>query len=78
MIASRVCPLTETTGPSKLLPWAPAPWQLKQCEVTGFVYLENPPNYEALKEDMAWEVTYEKERLRKKMLNLCDTRSAAF
>jgi 2-polyprenyl-3-methyl-5-hydroxy-6-metoxy-1,4-benzoquinol methylase len=63
---ARVCPLTETAGPNRLLPWAPAPWQLKQCETTGFVYLENPPGYEALKEDLAWEVTYENERARKK------------
>ncbi len=63
---ARVCPLTETAGPNRSLPWAPAPWKLKQCETTGFVYLENPPGYEALKEDLAWEVTYEKERTRKK------------
>jgi 2-polyprenyl-3-methyl-5-hydroxy-6-metoxy-1,4-benzoquinol methylase len=63
---NRVCPLTETAGANRLLPWAPEPWRLKQCEATGFVYLENPPGYEALKEDLAWEVTYENERARKK------------
>jgi 2-polyprenyl-3-methyl-5-hydroxy-6-metoxy-1,4-benzoquinol methylase len=65
-LPTRFSPLSETPGVTRLLPWAPAPWRLKQCLETGFVFLENPPGYEALKEDLAWEVTYEAERQRKK------------
>lgn len=33
-------------------------WQIRTCVNCGFVYLENPPVYEALSEDFAWEKTY--------------------
>ncbi|MFM7832754.1 MAG: hypothetical protein ACKPJD_13240, partial [Planctomycetaceae bacterium] len=32
-------------------------WQVVQCEETGFVFLANPPSYEALTSEHAWEVT---------------------
>jgi SAM-dependent methyltransferase len=40
-------------------------WRLVQCRETGFVFLPNPPAYEALSEDHAWESTYEEERARR-------------
>ena len=40
---------------------APAPWVVRRCRETGFVFLENPPGYESLKEDLAWQVTYLRE-----------------
>lgn len=43
-----------------------APWNLKVCSGCGFVYLENPPDYDALSEEFAWEQTYELERKRRK------------
>ncbi len=57
----RVCPLLEKETPTKVLAYASAPWVLKQCLETDFVFLENPPEYEAFKEDYAWEVTSKKE-----------------
>ncbi len=48
------------------LPYSQAPWVLKQCAGCGFVYLENPPAYEALEEDFAWEKTSAKEEERRK------------
>ena len=53
----RVCPLLEREAPSAILPYAPEPWVLRRCLESGFVFLENPPRYEALKHDYAWEVT---------------------
>ncbi len=41
-------------------------WQIKDCPDCDFVYLENPPAYEALKVEFAWEKTSEKERVERK------------
>lgn len=61
----RVNPLLEREGQSTILRFAPAPWVLRQCDETDFVFLENPPGYEALKEDFAWEHTWREEVLRR-------------
>lgn len=53
----RVCPILEKSTPTQSLPFAPPPWKLAQCVETGMVFLRNPPDYEALKVDLAWEVT---------------------
>jgi SAM-dependent methyltransferase len=41
-------------------------WQIKDCPSCGFVYLENAPVYESLKEDFAWEKTSAKESQERK------------
>jgi SAM-dependent methyltransferase len=64
-VTDRVCPLTERAGPTRPLAYAPAPWLLLKCEETGFVFLANPPSYEALKEEYAWEVTSKRETTRR-------------
>src|SRR6266478_55831 len=61
----RVCPLTERPGATTRLSYAPPPWVLLKCRETGFVFLENPPPYEAFKEDYAWEVTSKEETKRR-------------
>lgn len=38
-----------------------APWVLKTCAACSMVYLENPPAYEDLKEELAWERTFAEE-----------------
>ena len=38
-----------------------APWVLKTCASCAMVYLENPPAYEDLKEELAWERTFAEE-----------------
>lgn len=53
----RVCPLLERSSETLALPYAPAPWVLRQCRESGFVYLANPPGYEAFVENLAWEKT---------------------
>jgi SAM-dependent methyltransferase len=41
-------------------------WQVVRCEETGFVFLANPPSYEALTSEHAWEVTSAAEKERRK------------
>jgi len=53
----RVCPLLERESSNKSINYAPSPWILKECLETGLVYLENPPEYDRLVEDYAWEKT---------------------
>lgn len=57
----RVCPLTGRDSPTKILNYSRHPWVLRQCLESGFVYLENPPDYAHFKEEFAWEVTSQKE-----------------
>lgn len=58
----RDCPLAErSTATDVIEGLAPAPWVVRRCRETGFVFLENPPGYESLKEDLAWQVTYRRE-----------------
>lgn len=61
----RVCPLLERATETRRLPYAPEPWLLRQCLETGFVYLENPPEYASFETEFAWEVTKERESQRR-------------
>jgi SAM-dependent methyltransferase len=62
----RNCPLLDREGPSTRLDDAPAPWDLRRCEETGFVYLANPPAQHRFREEFAWEVTRRQESLRRR------------
>ena len=62
----RVCPLLERETPTRGLDYAPTPWVLKQCLESGFVFLENPPDYSAFVDEFAWEITVKKESNRRK------------
>ena len=64
-LTHRVCPILERPTKTKVLNFAPAPWVLKQCLETGLVYLENPPEYNELQENFAWEVTTQQEAKRR-------------
>ncbi len=57
----RVCPLLERESATDLLDLAPPPWVVRQCRETGLVFLENPPGYESLQSELAWEVTWQRE-----------------
>jgi SAM-dependent methyltransferase len=54
----RHCPACEANDPSTLEAFSPEPWNVATCGACGFVYLTNPPTYEALEEDFAWEKTF--------------------
>lgn len=57
-----VCPICRTANfDQPPHPDSESPWMLKQCAKCGMLYLENPPAYEALEEEMAWERTYAQE-----------------
>jgi SAM-dependent methyltransferase len=58
---TRFCPLLERETRTHTLDVAPAPWVVRECEETGMVFLENPPGYEPLSDELAWEVTYARE-----------------
>ncbi len=58
----RVCPLAERATATDVIDGlAPPPWVVRRCRETGFVFLENPPGYDSLKQDLAWQVTYQRE-----------------
>ncbi len=62
----RPCPLLERPAPSEPVHDAPAPWQLRRCTETGFVFLANPPAQEQFQDEYAWEVTHEREADRRR------------
>jgi SAM-dependent methyltransferase len=57
----RASPMLEHDGDTRQLDVAPAPWIVRQCTESGLVFLENPPGYESLKSELAWEVTWKRE-----------------
>ncbi len=64
----RVSPLLNKQTEVLNLDLAPDPWKIVKCLETGFVYLENPPGYEALEEEFSWDKTWE---------NLAETKKIA-
>ena len=59
----RRCPQCGTGNESETaLGYSHGEWVLKQCAACAFVYLENPPAYEELETDLAWERVGKKER----------------
>ncbi len=60
--APSTCPICNTANfaqPANM--YSVAPWVLKTCASCSMVYLENPPAYEDLKEELAWERTFAEE-----------------
>lgn len=57
--AYRPCPSCGSDGVTPVTAYSPDPWSVVSCNQCQFVYLRNPPAYEALEEDFAWEKTYE-------------------
>jgi 2-polyprenyl-3-methyl-5-hydroxy-6-metoxy-1,4-benzoquinol methylase len=54
----RACPNCSCTDATPLPQYAPQPWLLGQCTACTMTYLRNPPAYEVLQDDLAWEKTY--------------------
>ncbi|MCB2136405.1 MAG: class I SAM-dependent methyltransferase [Rhodobacteraceae bacterium] len=54
----RSCPACDGTAATRIDQYSPPEWDVVACNRCGFVYLQNPPEYEALEEDYAWEKTY--------------------
>lgn len=62
----RACPACGQTGTTPLPDYSPEPWDVAQCTTCDLVYLRNPPAYEALEEDYAWEKTYVEKKTKSK------------
>jgi SAM-dependent methyltransferase len=64
------CPLCGTAnGAEPALAYSQPPWTLKQCRQCGMIYLENPPSYEQLETDFAWEKTFAAETTERRRRN---------
>lgn len=61
MSLKRVSPLLERETATTQLDVAPSPWIVRRCNESGLVFLENPPGYESLQSELAWEVTWQRE-----------------
>ena len=58
MIANRSCPLCSENRAERVEMYSPEEWDLVSCTNCCFVYLKNPPEYQDLEEQFAWEKTY--------------------
>jgi len=55
----RTSPILERETRTEPVDVAPQPWVVRRCLESGLVYLENPPGYDSLKSELAWEVTWQ-------------------
>lgn len=77
-LASRVNPILERQTQTKETEFSVGPWRVVQCLETGFVYLDNPPDYASFEQDYAWEKTYSLEKQRREASEPVRTRFSAF
>ena len=64
MSSNRSCPICNKCCAERLEVYSPEEWDLVLCIECGFVYLLNPPDYDALEEKFAWETTYIEKKLK--------------
>lgn len=62
---SRPCPICFENDSIKIEAFSRDQWAIEKCSDCGHVYLKNPPGYEALEQDFAWEKTYVSEHQRR-------------
>ena len=62
----RHCPILGRASETTPLPFSRGQWTLVRCNETGFVFLPDPPSYDALSAEHAWESTFAAERARRK------------
>ena len=55
--SNRTCPGCGSSGQRDLPQYSLDEWRVVACTDCGFVYLSNPPGYEALEEEYGWEKT---------------------
>lgn len=61
-----ICPIFDELRETTPTSFTRDGWRLVQCDETGLVFLPEPPAYEALEEDYAWEETSIAERSRRR------------
>ncbi len=57
----RACPNCTGTQAVKLPVYSRDEWNVVSCDDCEMIYLQNPPKYEALEQDFAWEKTFVQE-----------------
>jgi SAM-dependent methyltransferase len=55
----RPCPACGAARAARIAAYSPPGWDVCTCGDCGFVYLANPATYAALRDEFAWEKTYE-------------------
>lgn len=58
VLSLRDCPTCNGTEATMRPEYSPQDWHVATCDSCDLTYLRNPPAYEALEEDFAWEKTY--------------------
>ncbi|MFT4717538.1 MAG: SAM-dependent methyltransferase [Paracoccaceae bacterium] len=64
-MSNRKCPICDHADSTPLPAYCRDQWSVEQCNNCSHVYLKNPPGYDALIEDFAWEKTFETEHQRR-------------
>lgn len=59
-------PITGREIKARPTPYSQGEWKLVECCETGFVFLPNPPAYDALADQFDWNVTFDEEKQRRK------------
>ena len=72
------CPILGRCTNVRETAFSRGPWRIVQCCETGFVFLQNPPEYESLEEDFAWDKTTVVERDRRRREEPVLSRISAF
>lgn len=62
----RSCPHCDGTSHAILTAYSSGDWKIAACGDCGFVYLRNPPKYERLMDEFAWEKTRDVEAKRRR------------
>ena len=62
----RKCPILQRDTNAVATAFSKDAWQVVRCQETGFVYLADPPEYERLQKELAWERTYLAEKQRRR------------
>ncbi len=63
---NRPNPITETETRVSVSKYSKDEWIIVECSETGIVYLQNPPDYSRLVDELAWEKQFSEERARRK------------
>jgi len=63
---NETCPLVGRPTPTEPTPYGDGRYRLVRCVETGFVFLRDPPGYDEVRDEFAWDVTVDHERLRRR------------
>ncbi|MEX0742084.1 MAG: hypothetical protein WD079_04745, partial [Phycisphaeraceae bacterium] len=62
----RACPLCGAAKPEQSRLFESDGWTVVQCKVCAMVFLENPPSYEAVAQDFAWDQSRDRESVQRR------------